>query len=66
MILDYCSKGDLSLYLAQKITLTEEEAQFYLAEMLLAVEHLHSLDVLYRDLKPENLLIGNIKRIINN
>lgn len=58
MILDYCSKGDLSLYLAQRITLSEDEARFFIAEILLAVEYLHTLDVLYRDLKPENILIG--------
>lgn len=58
MVLDYCSRGDLALFLAQKVILTEEEARFFLCEMLLAIEHLHSLDILYRDMKPENILIS--------
>lgn len=36
----------------------EDEAKFYLAEILLAIEHLHDLNILYRDLKPENIMLG--------
>jgi len=64
MILDYCPGGDLSLHLANKGTFTEDESRFYLAELILAVEHLHSKDIIYRDLKPENILTttdGHIK-----
>jgi serine/threonine protein kinase len=44
--------------------LPEHMAQFYTAEITLALEHLHSLGVVYRDLKPENILLdeeGHIK-----
>lgn len=32
---------------------TEEDVKFYLAEIILALEHLHNLGIVYRDLKPE-------------
>jgi len=39
-------------------------AAFYIAELVLAVEHLHSKNIIHRDLKPENMLLdknGNMK-----
>ena len=38
---------------------TEDEAKFYLSEILLAIEHLHGLNILYRDMKPENIMLGS-------
>jgi len=60
MVLDFCPGGDLALHLAQKGKFDENEAKFYVAELLVAIDHLHSMNVLYRDLKPENILIGEI------
>jgi serum/glucocorticoid-regulated kinase 2 len=58
LVMDYCSGGDLSLHLAEKGLFTEDEARFFVAELVLAIEHVHELDIIYRDLKPENILIG--------
>ena len=63
MILDYCPIGDLS-YQIQINLFEEEEAKFYIAELILAIEYLHKKDIIYRDMKPENILIdedGHIK-----
>lgn len=35
---------------------TEEDVKFYLAELALALDHLHGLGIIYRDLKPEKLV----------
>ena len=50
--------------LIKKNVLSEEEARFYTAEMVLAVESVHLLNYIHRDLKPDNILIdktGHIK-----
>jgi len=64
IILEYVCGGELFSYLRQCKRLPNHVARFYAAEVVLAFEHLHSKDIIYRDLKPENLLIdknGNIK-----
>lgn len=39
--------------LSKEDMLQEEDVRFYLAELILALEHLHKLGIVYRDLKPE-------------
>jgi serum/glucocorticoid-regulated kinase 2 len=58
MILDYCPGGDFSYHIIKNL-LEEEEAKFFIAELILAIEHLHNMDIIYRDLKPENILIDS-------
>lgn len=58
LILEYAQGGELFHHLAMERTFTEEVAAFYMAEMVLALDHLHrDLGVVYRDLKPENCLL---------
>ncbi|KFD68571.1 hypothetical protein M514_00300 [Trichuris suis] len=59
LILDFLRGGDLFTRLSKDIMFTEEDVKFYLAELALALEHLHSLGIIYRDLKPENILLDD-------
>lgn len=59
-----CPGGELFNQLKKVRKMTEEEAKFYFLEILVALDYIHSHNILYRDLKPENLLIdadGHIK-----
>lgn len=58
LILEYAQGGELFTHLAQERMFSEDVASFYMAEMILALDHLHrNLGVVYRDLKPENCLL---------
>lgn len=59
LITDYCAGGELFLLLdSQPLkVLKEEAARFYAAEVIVALEYLHCQGVIYRDLKPENVLL---------
>ncbi|CDZ98171.1 protein kinase sch9 [Phaffia rhodozyma] len=56
-VTDYKSGGELFWHLQKEGRFTEERARFYIAELVLALEHLHRYDIVYRDLKPENILL---------
>mmetsp|Transcript_27644 Transcript_27644/g.49905 ORF Transcript_27644/g.49905 Transcript_27644/m.49905 type:complete len:586 (-) Transcript_27644:889-2646(-) len=57
LVMEFCPGGELFFHLHNIGRFTEDQAKFYFAEVLLALEHLHSLDIIYRDLKPENILL---------
>jgi serine/threonine protein kinase len=56
-ILDFVNGGELFYHLQREKKFPEERVRFYAAEILLALEHLHENGIIYRDLKPENLLL---------
>ncbi|OIV92530.1 hypothetical protein TanjilG_02293 [Lupinus angustifolius] len=59
LVMEFCSGGDLHSLRQKQLNkcFTEEAARFYASEVLLALEYLHMLGIVYRDLKPENLLV---------
>ena len=57
LVMDFLPGGDLMNLLMKKDILTEDEARFYTAEMILAVDSVHKLNCIHRDLKPDNILI---------
>eukprot|EP01095_Lingulamoeba_sp_RSL-Kostka_P006902 TRINITY_DN2189_c0_g2_i1.p1 TRINITY_DN2189_c0_g2~~TRINITY_DN2189_c0_g2_i1.p1 ORF type:complete len:680 (+),score=222.73 TRINITY_DN2189_c0_g2_i1:197-2041(+) len=57
MIMDYLSGGELFYHLSNVDKFSEDRARFYAAEIILALGYLHKTGVVYRDLKPENLLL---------
>jgi len=64
MLQEWVPGGELFYHLDMQGAFDEETTKFYTASTLLALEHLHQRGIVYRDLKPENLLLdatGNIK-----
>lgn len=58
LVMDYLPGGDLMSLLMNKNILSENESKFYIAELILAVESVHKLNCIHRDLKPDNILIN--------
>lgn len=57
LVTDFMSGGELFWHLQKEGRFQEDRAKFYIAELILALQHLHQHDIVYRDLKPENILL---------
>ena len=59
LVLSYCSGGDLSYAIRREKYFSEETAKIYASEIILALEKLHQLGIVFRDLKPENVVLDS-------
>ena len=66
LVQEFCRGGELFRRMEVERMMLEEHAKFYLSEIVCALEYLHSLDIVYRDLKTENVMLdtdGHVKLI---
>ena len=56
-IMELCPKGDLAAHISEKERFSEPTASFYAAEIILALEYIHSKNIIFRDMKPDNVLL---------
>jgi serum/glucocorticoid-regulated kinase 2 len=69
-LMQFVKGGELFRHLVAVKRFEESQARFFAAQVALALGHLHSKKILYRDLKPENVLVGedgkSIKLLLNS
>jgi len=63
-VMDYVNGGELFFHLQKEGRFDQERVKFYIAEIVIGLEYLHGASIIYRDLKPENLLLSADGHII--
>ena len=59
LVMDMLSGGDLRYHIARHRKFSEEQTRFFIACMIIALEYIHSANVIHRDIKPENLVLDD-------
>ena len=57
LVMDLLTGGDLRYHIAHRRTFSESETKFFISNMILALEYIHSKNIIHRDIKPENLVL---------
>ena len=57
LVMDLLSGGDLRYQLSKKKRFSEKETKFFISNIILALEYIHSKNIIHRDIKPENLVL---------
>jgi serine/threonine protein kinase len=63
LVMEYCAGGDLMAILIRRNILPEDETRFYMAELAVAIQSVHDIDFVHRDLKPDNILVDRLGHI---
>lgn len=64
LVMDFASGGELMFHLRREAMLSEDDARFYAAELLVALENLHRMSIVHRDIKPENILLDGTAHLL--
>jgi len=62
-VMEYCPGGELFFHLSRAGKFSENRCRFYASEICLAIQYLHEMNVIYRDLKPENVLLDHVGHV---
>ncbi|KAJ2907732.1 hypothetical protein GGI21_003592 [Coemansia aciculifera] len=64
LIMEYVAGGELFTHMVKERIFCEDQAVFYSAELVLALSHLHKLGIVFRDTKPENILLDKSGHLV--